>query len=47
MGLSSAEISERLGISRSTVETHIRSAKAKLGARTRRQAAAMAAEVAE
>jgi DNA-binding CsgD family transcriptional regulator len=47
MGLSSAEISERLGISRSTVETHIRSAKAKLGARTRRQAAALAAEVAE
>jgi DNA-binding CsgD family transcriptional regulator len=40
-GLTSAAIAERLGISRVTVETHVRSAMRKLGATTRRQAVAM------
>ena len=39
-GLTSAEIAGRLGIGRSTVETHVRSAMRKLGTRTRVQAAA-------
>jgi DNA-binding CsgD family transcriptional regulator len=40
-GLTTVEIASRLGISSTTVETHIRSARAKLGARTRRQAATL------
>jgi DNA-binding CsgD family transcriptional regulator/tetratricopeptide (TPR) repeat protein len=40
-GLTSRAIAERLGISRVTVETHIRGAMRKLGATTRRQAAAL------
>ncbi len=40
-GLPSAEIARRLGVGRSTVETQIASAMRKLGARTRRQAAAL------
>ncbi|MBJ7331519.1 MAG: hypothetical protein JHC95_16620 [Solirubrobacteraceae bacterium] len=39
-GQTSREISERLGVSLPTVETHIRSAKRKLGAKTRAEAAA-------
>ena len=39
-GLTSSEISRRLGVSVSTVNTHVRSAKRKLGARTRIEAAA-------
>jgi DNA-binding NarL/FixJ family response regulator len=41
-GLTSPAIAERCGIARSTVETHIRSAVAKLGARTRLHAARLA-----
>ena len=37
-GLTSGEIAARLGLGRSTVETHVRSAMKKLGARTRAQA---------
>jgi DNA-binding CsgD family transcriptional regulator len=44
-GLASAEIARRLGVSRPTVESHVESAKRKLGARTRRQAAAQAEAV--
>jgi DNA-binding CsgD family transcriptional regulator len=40
-GNSSRQIAQRLGISRSTVETHILAARAKLSARTRAQAAAL------
>ncbi len=40
-GLTSGEIAKRLGISASTVNTHVRAAKRKLGARTRIEAAAM------
>src|SRR5947209_5111202 len=40
-GLTSRRIARELGISASTVETHIRSALAKLEARTRVQAAAL------
>jgi DNA-binding CsgD family transcriptional regulator len=40
-GNSSRQIADRLGISPSTVETHIHAAKAKLSARTRAQAAAL------
>jgi DNA-binding CsgD family transcriptional regulator len=39
-GLTNSEISRRLGVSVSTVNTHVRSAKRKLGARTRIEAAA-------
>ncbi len=42
-GLTSPEIALRLGIARSTVETLVRSAMRKLGARSRRQAAAVLA----
>ena len=38
-GLSSVEIAQRLGIGRATVETHVRSAMAKLGASRRLEAA--------
>jgi DNA-binding NarL/FixJ family response regulator len=38
-GLSSGDIARELGVTRSTVETHVREAMAKLGARTRVQAA--------
>jgi len=40
-GVTNAEIATRLGVSRRTVETHIASAGAKLGASTRGQAAAL------
>ena len=40
-GLTSAEIALRLAVSRATVESHVRSAMRKLGASTRRQAAAL------
>jgi DNA-binding CsgD family transcriptional regulator/tetratricopeptide (TPR) repeat protein len=40
-GATSRETGERLGISTATVESHVRKAMAKLGARTRAQAAAM------
>ena len=40
-GLTSNEIARRLGIATSTVNSHVRSAKHKLGARTRIEAAAM------
>ena len=40
-GLTSAEIAMRLAVSRATVESHVRSAMRKLGASTRRQAAAL------
>jgi DNA-binding CsgD family transcriptional regulator len=43
-GLTSLEISTRLAVSRATVESHVRSAMRKLGASTRRQAAALLAE---
>ncbi|MBJ7331521.1 MAG: hypothetical protein JHC95_16630 [Solirubrobacteraceae bacterium] len=39
-GLTSRAIADRLGISQATVETHVRAAKRKLGARTRAEAAA-------
>ena len=38
-GVASREIAERLGISRATVESHVRSAMSKVGARSRLQAA--------
>lgn len=40
-GLTSRSIAERLGITQATVESHIRSAMRKLGARTRAEAAAL------
>jgi DNA-binding CsgD family transcriptional regulator len=40
-GLSSREIGQRLGLAPSTVDSHVRAAMAKLGARTRRQAACL------
>jgi DNA-binding CsgD family transcriptional regulator len=40
-GLTSDEIARRLGIASSTVNSHVRAAKRKLGARTRIEAAAM------
>jgi DNA-binding CsgD family transcriptional regulator len=42
-GLTSLEIAIRLALSRATVESHVRSAMRKLGASTRRQAAALVA----
>jgi DNA-binding CsgD family transcriptional regulator/tetratricopeptide (TPR) repeat protein len=42
-GLTSTEIARRLGVARSTVETQVASAKAKLGAQTRLHAAALSA----
>ena len=41
VGVTNSEIATRLGLSRRTVETHIASAAAKLGATTRGQAAAL------
>jgi DNA-binding NarL/FixJ family response regulator len=41
-GSTDADIAERLELSPATVQTHVRNAKAKLGARTRAQAVAMA-----
>lgn len=46
-GASSREIANRLGVAPSTVDTQVKSAMQKLGARTRLQAAALAAEAAE
>ncbi|HZT93087.1 MAG TPA: LuxR C-terminal-related transcriptional regulator [Gaiellaceae bacterium] len=46
-GLTSGQIAERLGLARSTVETHVRGAMAKLGARTRLQAARASAATAQ
>lgn len=43
-GLTSAEVARRLGVSVATVNTHIQSAKRKLGARTRIEAAARVAQ---
>lgn len=45
-GLASPEIAARLGVARSTVESQVKSAVRKLGAKTRLHAAAMVAEVA-
>jgi DNA-binding CsgD family transcriptional regulator len=42
-GLASGAIARRLGLARSTVDSHVRSAMAKLGARTRVHAAALIA----
>jgi DNA-binding CsgD family transcriptional regulator len=44
-GHSNAEIARRLGLSRATVAEHVASAAGKLGARSRAQAAALAAQV--
>jgi len=41
-GATDGQIATRLGLSPATVQTHVRNAKAKLGARTRAQAVAMA-----
>ncbi len=41
-GSTDAQIAEALGLSPATVQTHVRNAKAKLGARTRAQAVALA-----
>ena len=41
-GATDGQIAERLELSPATVQTHVRNAKAKLGARTRAQAVAMA-----
>jgi len=41
-GATDGQIAERLDLSPATVQTHVRNAKAKLGARTRAQAVAMA-----
>jgi len=41
-GLTDSQIAEELGLSPATVQTHVRNAKAKLGARTRAQAVALA-----
>jgi DNA-binding CsgD family transcriptional regulator len=41
-GDTDSQIAEKLGLSPATVQTHVRNAKAKLGARTRAQAVAMA-----
>lgn len=44
-GVTDAQIAELLGLSPATVQTHVRNAKAKLGARTRAQAVAMALQL--
>ena len=41
-GATDGEIADQLGLSPATVQTHVRNAKAKIGARTRAQAVAMA-----
>lgn len=41
-GSTDAEIADLLGLSPATVQTHVRNAKTKLGARTRAQAVALA-----
>ena len=41
-GLTDAQIAEMLELSPATVQTHVRNAKGKLGARTRAQAVALA-----
>jgi len=41
-GATDAEIADLLGLSPATVQTHVRNAKTKLGARTRAQAVALA-----
>ena len=41
-GSTDAKIAETLGLSPATVQTHVRNAKSKLGARTRAQAVALA-----
>lgn len=41
-GATDREIADLLGLSPATVQTHVRNAKAKLGARTRAQAVALA-----
>jgi len=46
-GLTSRDIAGRLGVSSSTVESTVKSAMVKLGARTRAQAAALAGGVPE
>jgi DNA-binding CsgD family transcriptional regulator len=42
LGIGSADIARQLGISRATVDSHVRSAMAKLGARSRLHAAVLA-----
>jgi len=42
LGIGSADIGRQLGISRATVDSHVRSAMAKLGARSRLHAAVLA-----
>lgn len=44
-GATDTQIAELLGLSPATVQTHVRNAKAKLGARTRAQAVAMALQL--
>jgi DNA-binding CsgD family transcriptional regulator len=41
-GATDGEIADRLGLSPATVQTHVRNAKTKLGARNRTQAVALA-----
>jgi DNA-binding CsgD family transcriptional regulator len=41
-GATDSEIADLLGLSSATVQTHVRNAKTKLGARTRAQAVALA-----
>lgn len=43
-GLTSAQVGARLGIAPTTVDSHVKSAKRKLGMRTRRQAATAIAD---
>jgi len=42
MGSTDVQIAQQLGLSPATVQTHVRNAKGKLGARTRAQAVALA-----